>query len=97
MVGVSESTLNLYDGNHVHDVDRVHRASLAPGEGLDYQNLRTANTLIAEIDKVVKNREGEEPIDLYEWIRRVISLASTDGVYGATNPFRDSAVLDAFW
>lgn len=42
--------------------------------------------------------EGVRVLDLHGWVRHLISLASTDAVYGAENPFRrDRRVEDGFW
>lgn len=37
------------------------------------------------------------PIDLYSQIRHVITLASTNAVYGPKNPFQDPAVEEGLW
>lgn len=40
---------------------------------------------------------GPQTAGLVEWIRKEISRATTDAVFGPQNPYRDPALLDAFW
>ncbi|KAI0157816.1 putative cytochrome P450 [Xylariaceae sp. FL1272] len=36
-------------------------------------------------------------INLYEWLRIVITTATTRSVYGPMNPYEDPNIIDAFW
>jgi hypothetical protein len=69
---------------------RVHKM-LKPGPCLDQMvgvMLQTASEALKDITEV----------DLFDWTRRTVCLASTDAVYGPENPFRDDPTLEpTFW
>lgn len=96
--------MNLHDDEvFMRDFMRAARESMAPGVYLDYQNLRMSESLegllgetFARCEGGGGGREGER-LGLYEWVKHVITIASTDGVYGRRNPFRDGDVERAFW
>jgi hypothetical protein len=70
----------------------MHPALL--GSGLDGMNRNMTGNLQASIDSLAAERA---PFDLHMWCRRVITIASTDAVYGAMNPYKSQEVQDAFW
>lgn len=41
--------------------------------------------------------EKTPSLDLYRWIRDMITAASTQATYGPLNPYDDPEVVDAFW
>jgi len=70
--------------------------SLAPGLAL--------NDLVALVlwhisQAIEAPLEGHDEIevDLYAWVHHMITLASTDAVYGPQNPFRHPVVMEGFW
>jgi hypothetical protein len=52
-----------------------------------------AQEVAASIDRV----KGEKAVQLFEYIRHEITMASTESVYGPQNPFRDPVIEDSFW
>ena len=76
-------------------------AALAPGQELDWMT-RTmldmmSTSLQALHDNIGKSSEGLE-VNLYEWLRAEMSVASTEAVYGPENPFkREAGLVEAFW
>ncbi|KAJ9228434.1 hypothetical protein DTO166G5_8589 [Paecilomyces variotii] len=78
-------------GNEV--VQAMHPSLL--GDGLDHMNRRMIDVLNESIDELVSypNRR----IDLVEWCRNAMTIASTDAVYGPLNPYKSRTIQDAFW
>ena len=66
------------------------------GRGLDLMNVPTLKVLENYINELV---EKPEKFDLWKWTRHVISIASTEGVYGPENPYRieNFKYEDTFW
>ena len=82
-------------GCRIETTKAMHLA-MAPGADLDSMNqvmLENACQLLESL----KNRSELEPIDLLSWVRHTITLASTNAVYGPSNPFNDPAVEDGIW
>lgn len=50
----------------------------------------SAKTWIPEGEKVAK-------VKLLEWVREIISVPTTEGVYGPGNPYRDAGVRKNYW
>ena len=71
--------------------------ALAPGEDLE----RTTENVLDSISRLlepVQTVSKHENIKLFSWVRKLVTRASTDAVYGAyKNPFKDPAVEAAFW
>lgn len=63
---------------------------MVPGTALDRMSQLMLRSLRNLIDISFERESG--PIDLYSQIRHVITLASTNAVYGPKNPFQDPAV-----
>lgn len=94
--------LDLDHGGLLNETKRDMHAALAPGPNLDAMNvamLENVAVALGELDaELGAAGEGGRVLDLYGWVRHVISLASTDAIYGAENPFRrDRRVEDGFW
>jgi hypothetical protein len=85
----------------IEDLYRDTRTALSPGKGLDYQNLRTGETLkrfVEELDESLQcEGDNGRGFRLYNWIHHLISVSATDGVYGVNNPFRDPEVEKNYW
>lgn len=65
------------------------------GDGLDQMNERMINYLKKSIDELASY--PSKRIDLFEWCRDAMTIASTDAVYGPLNPYKSRTVQDAFW
>ncbi|QDS68831.1 hypothetical protein FKW77_006554 [Venturia effusa] len=93
--GCGTLTVGLHDDElFMRDFMRATREALAPGVHLDYQNRRA----VVSLEEMLGGMGGEGGrLRLYEWVKHVITVASSDGVYGRRNPFRDEGVEKAFW
>lgn len=63
------------------------------GEPLDKMNSVMMQTVGTYISKL----ESTPSIDLYRWVRDMITAASTEATYGPMNPYRDPEMVDSFW
>ena len=70
---------------------------LRPGEGLDGMNQTMIRSISASLDKFDAGLKNGRTIDLWEWIRYEMTMATTEATYGPLNPYRDPAVETAFW
>lgn len=73
------------------------RAALSPGSGLDAMNRTMVESVSTSLESLRPSKGKADRIKLVEWLRNSITLATTDSVYGPQNPFRDEAIVDAFW
>lgn len=78
------------------DTHKGMYAALAPGKDLDDMNRAMAKSVSASLDKLCRDEETTT-IDLMEWVRHEITMASTNAAYGPNNPFRDPEVERGFW
>lgn len=65
---------------------------LSPGPGLDAMNRAMAQKIISSLERI----HSSEVINLFDIVKQEITHATTDSVYGAQNPFRDPAIVEAF-
>ena len=75
------------------DAHKAMRNALSPGPGLDTMVRSALQTTYRDIDGL----SDDEEIDLCAWLRRTTILGSTNAVYGEGNPFRDPAIVQAYW
>lgn len=73
------------------------RAALTPGTGFDDMNRQMIQNLTASLDQLKPSVGQPAKIELAKWFRRNVTAASTNSVYGPKNPFKDQAIMDAFW
>jgi hypothetical protein len=64
------------------------------GDGLNAMNRRMIGFLKVSLDNL---SEKSETFDMYRGVRHAVSIATTDAVYGAQNPYRDPNVEQGFW
>ena len=71
--------------------------ALAPGKHLE----RTTQDVLDSISGLLDSTytvSNHEDFHLFSWIRKLVTRASTDAIYGASqNPFQDPAVEAGFW
>ena len=77
---------------HMKSVQVIQKTLL--GEGLNEMNARMIGYMKVAIDSL---EQQKDPISLHTWIKHGITIASTDAMYGARNPYRDPKVEAAFW
>ena len=73
------------------------RAALTPGTGFDEMNRKMIQNIEASLDELKTTEAPSVTIGLARWFRQNVTAASTNSVYGPKNPFKDPAVMDAFW
>lgn len=73
-------------------------AVMAPGANLDRMVRNMLGLFTTFLDELVKDGKGGKEVDLYGWIRPHFTIASTEAVYGPSNPFKKHPDLgQAFW
>ncbi|KAL2015754.1 hypothetical protein VTK56DRAFT_4864 [Thermocarpiscus australiensis] len=75
---------------------------LGPGEALTGLSLDAARELARQIDdyaiRLQKNEDGEETVNLLQWIRHFVAIATAHFLYGDENPLALHPELEsAFW
>lgn len=85
------------DGNQGYTAT-IHKAMhdhLRPGPSLYAMN----RVILSSISQGMGDtaRTGPLKTGLFAWITKLVTLATTDAVYGDKNPFRNPSVLDLFW
>lgn len=74
----------------VNGMVKVTHPTISNGPALDALNNK--------VFKVFDEALGHPPatVAMYEWVDKVIMRATTDAVYGSSNPMRDSRMLEAW-
>ncbi|KAI4273763.1 MAG: hypothetical protein L6R38_006256 [Xanthoria sp. 2 TBL-2021] len=81
----------------LYDISRGMHNALAPSSSLDWMT-KTMLTKLEEYIEPLGLAKGDLEMDLYKWVRKAITVASTEAVYGPKNPFNhDAGLEDAFW
>lgn len=65
------------------------------GSGLDTMNKSMINNLQISIEELQATQN--DPLDLHNWCRQTMTIASTDAVYGPLNPYKSKDIENAFW
>lgn len=73
------------------------RDALAPGQDLDYQNLRTNNSFMDLLEKAFGADSKSVEVELYDWLRHMVTVAAGDGIFGSRNPLQVADIEKAFW
>ncbi len=71
----------------------IHSA-VSTGPYLDAMNRKAVEAIAGSLEGWSK--KGLVAVKMFEWIRHELLLATTDGVYGPKNPFRDPAMEKAW-
>lgn len=75
----------------------VMRAALSPSAGFDEMNRRMIRNMSLAVDRLEEISRQHMTTGLSNWLRRNITAAATNAIYGAKNPFKDPEIRDAFW
>lgn len=73
----------------------VH-ATMAHADNLEKITQEMLRSLIPQL---AISHSGSVPRreELFSWMKRIVTRASTDAIYGDDNPFHDPRVEDGFW
>ncbi|KAI0139710.1 cytochrome P450 [Pestalotiopsis sp. NC0098] len=99
--GVNKDTNAVIGANLTNDTGylmnfpKYVHAALSTGPGLDALNARSIEVISQSLDNWAK--KGSTTVQMFEWVRHELLLASTEGVYGPENPFRDPAMEQAWY
>lgn len=99
-MGVSKSTHDIISHNLVRDegylmtFPKFIHSAVSAGPGLDAMNRRSVEVLAESLDRL--SGKGPTTTKMFEWTRHELLIATTEGVYGPNNPFRDPAMEDAW-
>jgi cytochrome P450 len=101
LIGVDKPTNDIIghdvtnDSSYLMSFPKYVHSALSAGAGLDAMNRRAIQVLAESIDSW--SAKGNSTIKLFEWVRHELLMASTEGVYGPKNPFRDVAMEKAWY
>ncbi|KAK5657858.1 hypothetical protein OQA88_2406 [Cercophora sp. LCS_1] len=92
--GASDGSHALFDGDVFKEFRVRTREALAPGTGLDDQNLRMAKQSVTELDSILKANCN---IELLSWTKHIILQGVSAGLYGMQHPFVEPEMEKAMW
>ncbi|XXH01839.1 hypothetical protein Hte_008201 [Hypoxylon texense] len=101
-MGVSKQALDIMGRDPIEDHGFVHQITLetnkglSPGPNLDELNTRAVNILNTSLDALCA-KQAPTTVKLFEWASLEIMMATTNGVYGVRNPFKNPAVRAAYY
>lgn len=82
------------DAGYLMNFPKYVHSALSTGPGLDALNKRSIEVISQSLD--IWAKKGPSTVKLFEWVRHELLMASTEGVYGPGNPFRDPAMEKAW-
>lgn len=100
VMGVSKSTHEIISRDNTRDegylvtFPKYIHPAVSAGPGLDAMNRRSVEVLAESLD-VWANR-GPATVKMFKWIRHELLIATTEGVYGPKNPYRDPTMEEAW-
>ncbi|KUI53200.1 Cholesterol 7-alpha-monooxygenase [Cytospora mali] len=101
LLGCKKSTIEIIGGDVTKDegylmsFPKYVHSALSAGPGLDAMNRRAIQVISKSLDDW--SEKGATKIQMWQWVRHELLLASTEGVYGPKNPFRDPATEEAWY
>ncbi|KAL8828148.1 MAG: hypothetical protein Q9191_002754 [Dirinaria sp. TL-2023a] len=106
LFNVSQSDVRIAKADHGGEkghwgyMAELHHAGisiLGPGEESEHMVKAMLATMLESVDLLARPEDGRE-LELFAWLRRTITVASTDAVFGPENPFaKDPTLENAFW
>ncbi|TGO89409.1 hypothetical protein BPOR_0111g00190 [Botrytis porri] len=79
------------------EATHVMKRATAPGPGLDGMNRVMIGIVAESLDGLIGEGRENVEIGLHMWLRGLITMATTESVYGPRNPYRDVKVQKSFW
>ena len=92
---IVQHNLNAEHGSgYVIDVHDRIVTSLAPGKDLQ----QTTKAMLSHASSYFEALTTDAEIDLFEWLRYMVTMCSTGALYGTENPFsKNPKFVDSFW
>lgn len=83
------------DFSYAIDFDKAIHGSVTPGPQLDAMNRLS----VQKVATILETLASQAPrcLKLFEWVKKEITSATTDAVYGPHNPFSDPKLQEAYW
>jgi hypothetical protein len=75
--------------------DKAIHASVSPGPQLDAMNRSSVEIVARSVEELASRSPAR--LKLFEWVKKEITFATTESVYGPQNPFRNPKLQDAYW
>lgn len=106
MCGVSQKAEDVVNENvngdegdtgMVMESSVLTKAALSSSMEFDEMNRQAMQEIAASVDRLSTATRKPARIELSMWLRRNLTTASTNSVYGPQNPFKDQSIADAFW
>lgn len=100
LLGCEKSTIDIIgrdvnkDGGYLMSFPKYVHGALSAGPALDAMNRRAIQVIAGSLDTWAQKKTTE--IQLWQWVRHELLMASTEGVYGPKNPFRDPEMEKAW-
>jgi hypothetical protein len=81
------------------DTMKTIHATIAHGQDLEDVTLEMLRSLCSQMCLGSKTGKGHEANQrpLFAWVKKIVTRASTDAIYGPHNPFHCPKVEDGFW
>lgn len=77
---------------------KVMRSALTPGADLDAMNRIMIQNIAASVEKLRPgNISSTTEVNLMQWLRHELTMATTRAIYGPQNPYADCNVENGFW
>ncbi|KAL1845876.1 hypothetical protein Daus18300_014422 [Diaporthe australafricana] len=101
LLGCKKATIDIMtrdvtkDEGYLMSYPKYVHSALSSGPGLDAMNRRAIEVLAKSLDEW--SQKGATKIQLWQWTRHELLLASTESVYGPKNPYRDPAMEKAWY
>lgn len=74
--------------------DKAIHPAVTPGTKLDAMNRLSVQMVTESVDALAS--QAPNTFKLFEWVKREITRATTEAVYGPMNPFRDVKIREAY-
>lgn len=100
LIGVNKATNKIMERNITSDdgylmsFPKYVHSALSAGPGLDSMNRRSIQVIAKSLNK--RAQEGPTTVNIFQWVRHELLLASSEGVYGPKNPLRDPIMEEAW-
>jgi hypothetical protein len=75
--------------------DKAIHPAVTPGPKLDAMNRLSVQKMAEALDTLAS--QAPTTLRLFEWVKKEITFATTEAVYGPKNLFADAKIQEAYW